>query len=66
MSKSHAPDNWQKITKAARECGAGDWAIRKWLERRAIPSAWKIKIFEHTSGAITFDAMEIMAPEAAQ
>jgi hypothetical protein len=65
MSKKNAPEHWDKIATAARACGAGEWAMRKWLERCEIPSAWKIKIFEHTSGAITFDAMEIKASEDA-
>jgi hypothetical protein len=66
MSKKNAPEHWEKIAAAARECGAGEWAMRKWLERCEIPSSWKIKIFEHSSGAITFDAMEIKARESAE
>jgi hypothetical protein len=62
MSKKRKqPPRWDEIKDAARECGAGDWAIRKWLDRETIPPAWKLKIFEHTSGKISFDEMEIGA-----
>lgn len=43
--------------------------MRKWLERCEIPAAWKLRIFEHTNGALSFDDMaitEAVTHEAAQ
>lgn len=55
----NAPENWNEISAAARECGAGDWAMRKWLERKAIPASWKIKLMQHTRGRLKVSDMEI-------
>jgi hypothetical protein len=64
MSIKNAPPKWNEITKAAEACGAGEWAMRKWLERKAIPSDWKLKILEKTKGRVKLSDMEIT--EAAQ
>ena len=61
MSIKNAPKKWNEISKAAASCGAGEWAMRKWLERREIPASWKLKIFEATNKKITFADMEIVA-----
>jgi len=69
MSIKNAPTRWDEISKAAKACGAGSWAMRKWLERCEIPAGWKLKIFEHSRGKISFNDMEILeakTPEAAQ
>lgn len=66
MSIKNAPPNWNEISLAARACGAGEWAMRKWLERCEIPAAWKLKIFNKTKGKIRLEDMEISQPEAAQ
>lgn len=67
MSIKNAPTKWNEIATAARECGAGEWAMRKWLERCEIPAAWKLKIIEHTSGRIGIADMEIVpTTEAAE
>jgi len=65
MSIKNAPPKWNEITAVAKACGAGDWAMRKWLERCEIPGDWKIKIFEKTKGKITFDDMVITEAQAA-
>lgn len=58
MSIKNAPQKWNEIVKAAKDCGASDWAMRKWLERE-IPAAWKLKIFSKTRGRISFSDMEV-------
>jgi len=65
MSIKNAPTKWTEITEAAKACGAGDWAMRKWLERCEIPASWKLKIFEQSKGLITFDDMVIRQQETA-
>ena len=65
MSIKNAPTKWNEITEAAKACGAGDWAMRKWLERCEIPASWKLKIFEQSNGSITFDDMVIRQSETA-
>lgn len=40
-SPKNAPPKWREISEVAREAGAGDWAMRKWLERCEIPPSWK-------------------------
>ncbi len=65
MSIKNAPTKWNEITEAAKACGAGDWAMRKWLERCEIPASWKLKIFEQSKGLITFDDMVIRQQETA-
>lgn len=64
MSIKNAPPKWNEITKAAKARGAGEWAMRKWLERGAIPPGWKIEILEETRGKVKLSDMEIT--EAAQ
>lgn len=67
MSIKNAPPKWNEIVMAAKACGAGDWAMRKWLERCDIPAVWKLKIIEHTAGRIGISDMEISeAPAAAE
>ena len=65
MSISNAPPKWNEIAKVAKACGAGDWAMRKWLERRKIPAAWKIKIAAKSNSKISLEDMEIEARETA-
>lgn len=65
MSIKNAPPKWEEITKAAKACGAGEWAMRKWLERRRIPAEWKIKIVEHANGRVKLCDMEIRERETA-
>lgn len=62
MSIKNAPPKWKLISEKARECGAGDWAMRKWLERKNIPAEWKIKIIEKSRGRIKLHDMEIVEP----
>ena len=38
--------DWERITEAARELGAGDWAMRKWAQRNKVPPQWQIDIGE--------------------
>jgi translation initiation factor 2 alpha subunit (eIF-2alpha) len=59
MSKNNAPPKWDEIKTAAKACGAGDWAMRKWLERKRIPADWKIKILEKARGRVKLADMEI-------
>lgn len=59
MSIKNAPTKWNEITEAAKACGAGDWAMRKWLARCEIPAGWKLKIINHTGGSVTLADMEI-------
>ncbi|MDX3926770.1 MAG: hypothetical protein QHC90_13325 [Shinella sp.] len=66
MSIKNAPPKWNEIVDAATRCGAGKWAMRKWLERCEIPPSWKLKIFEETKGKVKFSDMEIRETEAAQ
>lgn len=75
MSIKNAPPKWTEIAAAAKACGAGDWAMRKWLERCEIPAAWKLKIIEHTRGMVSLadmdivernDPQEVRATEAAE
>lgn len=61
MSIKNAPPKWNEISAAAKACGAGEWAMRKWLERCDIPDGWKLKIFRHSGEKISFDDMEIVA-----
>jgi hypothetical protein len=63
MSIKNAPPRWNEIVAAAKACGAGDWAMRKWLERCEIPAAWKLKIIKQSSGMISIADMEIAASE---
>ena len=65
MSIKNAPPKWNEISTAAKECGAGEWAMRKWLERCEIPAAWKLKIVERTKGKIKLDDMVIRQAEDA-
>ena len=55
----NAPPKWNEITAAAKAEGAGDWAMRKWLERCEIPAAWKLKIMQRTRGRVKVSDMEI-------
>ncbi|MEX2739952.1 hypothetical protein AB3480_00635 [Rhizobium mongolense] len=66
MSIKNAPPKWNEITDAAKACGAGDWAMRKWLERCEIPAGWKLKIIEHTGGNVTLDDMVIRQAESVE
>lgn len=66
MSIKNAPPKWNEITKAATARGAGEWAMRKWLERGAIPPGWKIEILKETKGRIKLSDMEITQAEAAE
>lgn len=61
MSIRNAPPKWKLIAEKARECGAGDWAMRKWLERKSIPADWKIRIIEKSRGRIKLADMDIEA-----
>ncbi len=60
MSIKNAPPKWNEITDAAKASGAGEWAMRKWLERCEIPASWKLKIFEQTKGSVSFEDMTIV------
>lgn len=62
----NAPPKWHEIADAAKACGAGDWAMRKWLERCEIPASWKLKIVDRTRGRISLDDMVIRQAEAAE
>ena len=66
MSIKNAPPKWNEIVAAAKAEGAGDWAMRKWLERKEIPPAWKLKIFQRTKGKVKLPDMEISEVEDAQ
>lgn len=59
MSIKNAPPKWSEIKAAAQTEGAGEWAMRKWLERRSIPGEWKVRIFERTKGRVSFADMEM-------
>lgn len=59
MSKENAPAKWKEIVAAAKDCGASDWAIRKWLARREVPPGWKLKIIERTRGRVSLKDMLI-------
>jgi hypothetical protein len=59
----NAPPKWNEISACAKACGAGDWAMRKWLERCEIPAGWKLKIIEHTRGKIALGDMVITPKE---
>lgn len=59
MSIKNAPSKWTEISNAAKACGAGEWAMRKWLERCEIPPGWKLKIMQHTRGRLKLNDMEI-------
>lgn len=61
----NAPTKWNEIATAAKACGAGDWAMRKWLERCEIPAGWKLKIIERTKGKVTLNDMVIKQSEDA-
>lgn len=61
MSTKNAPPRWNEIAAIARDCGAGDWAMRKWLARCEIPAAWKLRILERSSGDLSLDDMVITA-----
>lgn len=65
MSIKNAPPKWKEISEAAKACGAGDWAMRKWLERAEIPAAWKLKITAKTKGKVSLKDMEITTRETA-
>lgn len=65
MTIKNAPPKWNEIADAAKACGAGDWAMRKWLERKEIPAGWKLKIIDRAGGSITLDDMVIRQPENA-
>lgn len=65
MSIKNAPPKWNEIATAAKASGAGDWAMRKWLERGEIPAAWKLKIFKRTKGRVSLDDMIIKSRETA-
>lgn len=65
MSIKNAPPKWNEIADAAKSCGAGDWAMRKWLERCEIPAGWKLKIIERTKGKVTLNDMVIKQAEDA-
>lgn len=64
MSIKNAPTKWNEISEAAKACGAGEWAMRKWLERCEIPAAWKLRIFEHSKGSLSFEDMSITEAES--
>ncbi len=66
MSIKNAPPKWEEISAAATACGAGKWAMRKWLARGAIPSDWKLKILDKTRGRIKLADMEMRQSEAAE
>ena len=66
MSIKNAPPKWNEIVVAAKACGAGEWAMRKWLARCDIPPAWKLKIFEQTKGKVKLADMEIRQQEAVE
>lgn len=59
MSIKNAPPKWNEIVAAAKAEGAGDWAMRKWLERCEIPAGWKLKIMQRTRGKLKLNDMEI-------
>lgn len=65
MSKKNRPPKWNEIASAAKECGAGDWAMRKWLERCEIPARWKLKIIERAKGKISLKDLVIQQSEDA-
>lgn len=66
MSIKNAPPKWNEIVIAAKAEGAGDWAMRKWLERCEIPPKWKFRILQRTKGRVKLDDMEIKQVEAAE
>jgi len=59
MSIKNAPPKWTEIVAAAKAEGAGEWAMRKWLERCEIPAGWKLKIMQRTRGRLKLTDMEI-------
>lgn len=59
MSIKNAPPKWNEIVAAAKAEGAGEWAMRKWLERCEIPAGWKLKIMQRTRGKLKLNDMEI-------
>lgn len=66
MSIKNAPPKWNEIVAAAKACGAGEWAMRKWLERCEIPASWKLKLIEHNSKLKLRDLEIVEATEAAE
>jgi hypothetical protein len=61
MSIKNAPPKWNEIVAVAKTCGAGDWAMRKWLARCEIPATWKLQILEASGGKLSLDDMVIAA-----
>ena len=41
----------------ALNAGVKKGTLRQWRKRMSIPSTWKLKIFEHTYGAISLQHM---------
>jgi hypothetical protein len=66
MSIKNAPPKWNDIVVAAKACGAGDWAMRKWLERKRIPGEWKLRILDKGRGRLKLNDLEIKEPEAVE
>jgi hypothetical protein len=65
MAMKNAPKKWNEIYAVARSCGAADWAMRKWLQRKKIPGDWKLKIYEASKRKISFTDMEIVETQEA-
>lgn len=60
MTIKNAPPKWPEIAEAAKALGAGDWTLRKWLDRCAIPAAMQLKIINFTGGKLTLEDMVIV------
>lgn len=60
MTIKNAPHKWNEIAEAAKALGAGDWTLRKWLDRCVIPAAMQLKIIKHTGGKVKLSDMVIV------
>lgn len=61
MKIKNAPTKWNEISETASKCGAGYWAMRKWLARCEIPAVWKLRIIEESNGKLSLADMEFAA-----
>lgn len=57
---------FEEFGKIALDAGVKLNTLRQWKKRKSIPFAWRLKIFEHTNGAISLrDMNELFDTERA-
>jgi len=44
---------WGEIEAAARQLGVTEWALRKWVERGAVPGKWHVPIILQSKGRVS-------------